>query len=91
MPHATPQSMSFTEFVKTHRAQLDKCAIPERYWCTLYNKLKDEVSQHTQPVIGKGLLPKDAKLSIIAQHSSWHLSSEGRHETCFVQQCYRPM
>ncbi|CAH1799086.1 unnamed protein product [Owenia fusiformis] len=42
MPHVE-DSFDFPKFVELHKPQLDTSGVPERYWETLYLKLKNEV------------------------------------------------
>lgn len=43
MPHATRPSQTMDDFLSLHKAQLASSGIPERYWETLFTKMKNEV------------------------------------------------
>ncbi len=43
MPHARSVCESFEDFVELHYPQLHISGVPQKYWATLFNKLKNEV------------------------------------------------
>ncbi len=44
MPHARSACETLQDFVELHYPQLQILGVPEKYWPTLFNKLKNEVS-----------------------------------------------
>ena len=44
MPHARSACETLDDFVELHYPQLQILGVPQKYWPTLFNKLKNEVS-----------------------------------------------
>ena len=43
MPVNNRSNLSFADFVKLHKVQLEDSAVPDKYWPALFEKLNDEV------------------------------------------------